>query len=173
MSKSPRIPVSVREAKEQAADYFGFTASTFIQVENGKVFEIPNPGLMDDDQQERWEELRFEIESCDREPDIELPERTVTDAEGNTTTLPASTIPGEILTPYRKNGELIKPPYNVRLAIALFGEDGYAEYKANGGIANQIALEWAKMNREYQERVAADPKSDDGRPTLEVVPTRD
>lgn len=164
-----RIPVSVKEAKEQAAEYFGFTASAFIQVENGKIFEIPNPGLMNDDQQERWEELQFLLEQCDRTEDVILPGYTKEDG----TVVPDQHIPGEIKTPYRINGELLKPPYNVRLAKALFGEEGYAEYKAGGGIANQIALEWARMNKEYQERVRSDSKSDGSGPTLEVVSSGD
>lgn len=168
-----RIPVSVKEAKEQAADYFGFTASTFVQVEGGKVFEIPNPGLMDDDQQERWEQLQFELEQCDHHPDAEIAESTVTDSGGKTGTIPAYTIPGDIMIPHRIDGELLKPPYNVRLAIALWGEDGYNEYKKGGGIANQIALEWARMNREYQERLAEDSKSDGGGTTLEIVRSTD
>lgn len=166
---SPRIPISTREAREQAADYFGFTASVFIQVEGGKVFEIPNPGLMDDDQQERWEELQFELEQCDREDDIEIPEHHADDG----TVYPARTIAGDLIVPHRKDGKLLKPPYNVRLAIALFGEVGYKEYKAGGGIANQIALEWARMNREYQERVASDPKSNGSDPALEAVSAGD
>lgn len=163
-----RSTVSVQEAKEQAADYFGFTASVFIQVDGGKVFEIPNPGLMNDDQQERWEELQFALEKCDREPDIEIPaDSTLEDGSA----IPAQSIKGNVITPYRVNGELLKPPYNVRLAKALFGEEGYAEYKAGGGIANQIALEWARMNREYQERVTVDSKSGNDGPTLEIVPS--
>lgn len=169
MSNSPKMPVSVKEAKEQAAEYFGFAASTYIQVESGKVFEIPNPGLMDDDQQERWEELQFEIEQCDREADLHIPEQKLEDG----TVLAARTVPGDLLEPYRKDGEIMKPPYNVRLAIALWGEDGYREYKAGGGIANQIGLEWVRMNREYQERVKKDPKSDGGGPALAVVPQSD
>lgn len=169
-----RIPLSVKEAKEQAADYFGFTASTFIQLDSGKVFEIPNPGLMDDDQQERWEDLQFTLERCDREPDVEIPERTIRDDKGGViATYPAETQPGDFKTPYRIDGELLKPPYNVRLAKALFGEEGYAEYKAGGGIANQIAMEWARMNKEFQERVSADSKSVGVHPTLEVVPSAD
>lgn len=164
-----RIPVSVKEAKEQAAEYFGFTASVFIQLDSGKVFEIPNPGLMDDDQQERWEELQFTLEQCDRTDEIVLPAHTAEDG----TEYPEQRIGGDLKTPYRIKGELLKPPYNVRLAKALFGEEGYAEYKAGGGIANQIALEWARMNREYQERVASDPKSGGSRPALEVVPSGD
>lgn len=169
MSASPRTPVSVEEAKQQAADYFGFTASTSIRVANGKVFEIPNPGLMDDDQQERWEALQFELEQCDREPDIEVPEQTLPDG----TVISARTVRGDFLTPYRKNGELLTPPYNVRLAQALFGEDGYAEYKAQGGIAAQIAMEWARMNRDFEERVNRDPKSGGSDSTVAAVPSGD
>ncbi len=173
MTSIPRSVVSVKDAKEQAAEYFGFTASVYIEVEGGKVFEIPNPGLMNDDQQERWEELQFLLEDCDREDDVTYPERTFTDADGITRTIPEQTIRGEVKTPYRIDGKLLKPPYSVRLAKALFGEDGYAAYKAGGGIANQISLEWARMNREYQERVNADPKSDRDVQPLESVPARD
>lgn len=155
---TPRIPVSVEDARQAAADYFGFTASVNIRVQNGKVFEIPNPGLLNDDQQERWEQLQFELESCDREPDITIPEQKLDDG----TVMPARTFPGDLIMPYRKNGELIKPPYAVQLAKALWGEEGYAEYKANGGIANQISIEWARMNKSYQERVSEDPKSAGG-----------
>lgn len=168
-SENPRIPKSIQEAKEQAAEYFGFTASVYIQTKDGKVWEIPNPGLLDDDQQERWEELQFQLEQCDREDDIVIPERTLEDG----TFIPARVIPGEVIVPHRINGELLKPPYNVRLAIALFGEEGYREYKAGGGIANQIALEWARMNKEYQERVASDPKSDGSDSAVESLPTGD
>lgn len=169
MSNLSRIPKSVQEAKEQAAEYFGFTASAFIQTSDGAVWEIPNPGLMDDDQQERWEDLQFELEQCDREPDKVFPEYTLDDG----TIVPERRIEGDLMVPYRKDGVRMKPSYNVRLAIVLFGEAGYKKYKAGGGIANQIALEWARMNREYQERVEADPKSGSGNPTLEVVPSGD
>ncbi|MBF4194673.1 hypothetical protein [Mycolicibacterium phlei] len=159
----------MQEAKEQAAEYFGFTASVCIELDNGKVFEIPNPGLMDDDQLARWEALQFELEKCDREPDVVIPAHTLEDG----TVIPERVIKGDILLPHRINGELLTPPYNVRLAIALFGEEGYKEYKAGGGIANQIALEWARMNKEYQERVAADTKSVGSVGSLEAVPSGD
>ncbi|AER47882.1 tail assembly chaperone [Mycobacterium phage Courthouse] len=153
MTYTPRKPVSVREAKEQAAEYFGFTASVEIEI-NGEIFEIPNPGLLDDDQQERWEELQFRIEKCDREDDVVVPPMTLEDG----TELPGRTIKGELKTPYQINGELMKPPYNVQLAQAIFGEEKYERFKAGGGRSNQIPLEWARMNREFQERVDADPK---------------
>lgn len=166
----PHITAPVEDAKEQAADYFGFASAAYIEVEKDgvkKVFEIPNPGLMNDDQQERWDELQFEMEGWDREDDIIIPERTLEDGS----VIPGATIPGDFKTPYRINGELLKPPYSVRLAIALWGKEGYEEYKAGGGISNQIPMEWARMNAEYQKRVDADPKSDGDVPALESVPT--
>lgn len=161
---SDRSAVSTQEAKEQAAEYFGFAASVYVRGKSGEVWEIPNPGLLDDDQQERWEELQFLLEDCDRKPDIEVPERTLDDG----TVIPARTIPGDLKTPYRINGELLKPSYNVRLAMALFGDE-YEDFKADGGSGNQVALEWARMNREYMERVEADSKSDGGASSVEAV----
>lgn len=90
------------------------------------MFDIPNPVLLDDDQQDRWDDLQFELESCDR------------DHHGNT------------ITPHRTDGVLMRPTFAVRLATALWGEDGYAEYRAGGGVSNQIGMEWARMRREYQ-----------------------
>lgn len=150
---SPRIPISNEEAKQQAADYFGFTAGVKIQAGN-EVFEIPNPGLLDDEQQERWEEFQFELEACDREPDIEIPEKILEDD----TVIPAATIPGEVKRPYRINGVLLKPTYNVRLAQVLFG-DRYEAFKEAGGSGSQVALIWAQMNAEFQKRVESDSKS--------------
>jgi len=160
-----RRQVSPAEAREQAAEYLGFTASKEIVLETGEVFEIPNPGLLDDDQQERFEELQAELDTFDHE-EVEVPiiEYVVEQrADGTSVTEPK--VLGHrkertlITNPHRKDGVPIKPPYNVRLAIALWGKEGYARYKAGGGRANQIALEWTRMNREFMAKGVADPKS--------------
>lgn len=173
---------SIQDAKEQAAEYFGFAASVQIKVGN-EIFEIPNPGLLDDDQQDRWDELQFELEKCDKMPDVEhpeqkIPERTVKNEDGSETIIPAQTIPawtekGDFYKPYRKtdadgNTKLLKPNYNTRLAMAIFG-DRYEAFKKAGGSGSQISLEWAKMNQEFQKRVESDPKSEGSSPSLEVV----
>lgn len=162
-----RIAVSVQDAKDQAAEYFGIASGVTIQAGN-QTFEIPNPGLLNDDQQERWEELQFELEACDREPDIEIAESTLPDG----TTIPARVIPGEVKRPYRIQGQLMKPSYNVRLAQVLFG-DRYDAFKEAGGSGNQVGLIWAKMNDEFQKRVEADPKSGGSDSTVEDVPAGD
>lgn len=159
-----RRQISPAEARQQASEYLGFTASTEIVLESGEVFEIPNPGLLDDDQQERFEELQAELDTFDHnEVEVPIIEYTVeTRADGTTFSEP--TVVGHrtervlLTNPHRKDGNPVKPPYNVRLAIALWGEDGYERYKAGGGRSNQIALEWTRMNREFMARDNADPK---------------
>ncbi|MDH6242531.1 hypothetical protein [Mycobacterium sp. OTB74] len=111
---------------QELAAFFGFTPSVTITTGTGKAFTIPNPALLDDDQQERWDDLQFLLERAD------------TDDQG------------EPLTPYRIDGELLKPSYNVRLATALFGEAGYKEFKAVGGSGAQVALTWARMVKESE-----------------------
>lgn len=160
-----RRQVSPAEARAQAAEYLGFTASTEIVLDSGEVFEIPNPGLLDDDQQERFEALQAELDSFDHD-EVEVPivEYAVEQKPDGTTVSNPVTVGHKtervlLTNPHRKDGKPVKPPYNVRLAIALWGEDAYERYKAGGGISNQIALEWTRMNREFMARGAADPKS--------------
>jgi hypothetical protein len=154
-SARARRAVSPQAAREQAAEYHGFAASVDIQI-GDEVFEIPNPSLLDDDQQERFNDLNAEIErTCDREDDIEIPEHTTEDG----TVFPARTLKGDIKRPYTIDGEPIKPAYNTRVAMALFGDERYARFKAGGGRSNQIALIWGQMNREFEARQESDSKS--------------
>ncbi|MGJ6126195.1 hypothetical protein QN239_26820 [Mycolicibacterium sp. Y3] len=118
----------------ELAQFFGFTASVAITTVDGTVFHIPNTALLDDDQQERWEALQFDLERCDRDDD------------------------GELISPYRIDGEPLTPSYNVRLGQVVFGEDGYEKFKAAGGSGNRIALEWARMNKEHLDGI--DPEAD-------------
>lgn len=155
-SARARRAVSPKAAREQAAEYHGFAASVEIEI-GDEIFEIPNPSLMDDDQQERFNDLNAEIERiCDREDDIEIPEHTT--EEGSV--FPARTLRGELKQPYTVDGEPLRPAYNTRLAVVLFGEEGYKRFKAGGGRSNQIALIWGQMNREFEARQKLDAKSD-------------
>lgn len=150
-----RRAVSPQDARDQAAEFHGFTASVNIQI-GEEVFEIPNPSLLDDDQQERFNDLNAEVEAtCDHEDDIVIAEHKLEDG----TVIPERTLKGELINPYVINGKPLKPAYNTQLAKALFGEEGYARFKAGGGRSNQIALAWGQMNEEYEERKKKDPKS--------------
>lgn len=165
-SARERRAVSPKLAREQSAEYHGFAASVEIVI-GDETFEIPNPSLLDDDQQERFNELNAEIEAtCDREDDIEIAEHTMKDG----TVIPARKLRGDLKQPYVIDGVPIKPAYNLRLAKVLFGEEGYARFKAGGGRSNQIALIWGQMQKEYDERHKADPKSGGSVEASPVVP---
>jgi hypothetical protein len=137
-------PVSPEEAREQAAEYLGMLASVKIQIEGGKIFEVPNPSLLDNDQQQRYDELQFSLEDLDRWPDVK-------DAEGNVIRR------GEPLEPHRKGKKLVES-YNVRLAKVLFGDEGYKQFWAGGGRANDIAVIWFQMQKKLTEAAKQDPK---------------
>lgn len=124
---------SPRDARDKAAKELGFDAVSVIRV-GDEDFEIPSPAVLDDDQQQRYNELKLELEGYDREPDITMPDGRV--------------IRGDALVPHRKKGKLVSP-FSVQLAIALWGKEKYERYKAGGGIANQITLEWQRMDRQF------------------------
>ncbi len=178
-----------QQASEQAAEFFGFAASEKIKVQGPdgtvEVFEVPNPALLNDDQQERWDALQFDIQQCDRLPGVDIPahklQHKVTEGdrvEEDETFVPARTIRGELIQPYRKTQSdgavvLMSPPYNARVAIALWGEDGYARFRAGGGNSRLIGLIWSRMEREVAERKAVDSKSGGSIQHMEAVPTTD
>lgn len=132
------------EARQQAAEAQGFAASVEIKA-GDEWFEIPQRGLMDDEQAERMAELELETESWDHNDDVTLSDGTV--------------IPGQLKRPYRKDGKLVTPGYPVRVAIALWGEETYARYKAAGGRATEVTAALAQLDRRLGDRADADPKS--------------
>ena len=143
MSELKRRFSSPREAREQAAEAQGFLDSVIITA-GGKDYEVPQRGLLDDEQAERMAELELETESWDREPDTKIGDRTV---------------PGALKRPYRKNGKLVKPSYAVRVAVALWGEQTYKEYHTAGGRATDVTAALAMLDQRALERETADPKS--------------
>lgn len=148
---------SFQAAREQAADYLGFAASERIEV-GDKVFEIPNPSLLDDDQQARVDALDIEMdEEWDRHPDVKNDDGTVAQR-------------GALKLPHRKGGQPMN--YNVRLAQAIFGKD-YDEFRRLGGRSSDVQLIWSKMNRELAKRREDDSKSGGSAPRLAAVPEPD
>lgn len=149
-----RQKISPREARELAAEAGGFLASIIITA-GGKDYEVPQRGLLNDDQRAAMDQLEFDSQSWDREDDVEI-----TRADGST-----YTIPGNLKMPYQENGQLVKPSYAVQVAIALWGQEKYDEYKAAGGQASDVTATLARLDRVVQKREegdddkAPDPKS--------------
>jgi hypothetical protein len=173
---------SFEAAREQAAEFMGFTASERIVTPRGEVFEIPNPSLLDDDQLPRYDALQLEVESWEREPDEYAPDERLpdtVDADGNVTkgeVVKGKLIRrGELLEPNRKtvdgNTRLVEN-YHIQLAKAIFG-DRYEAFRAAGGRAADVTLVWRKMGLETASRRDADPKSDGGGQAMEAVADAD
>lgn len=148
---------SIQESREQNAEYLGFMASETIRVGN-EIFEIPNPSLLTDEQQERYDVLQRSLEELDRHDAV--------DKDGN-----ALKGKGAIKEPHRIGGEP-QEHYNVRLAKAVLG-DRYPAFKAAGGSGNHFAVIWWKMDKALGDRRKADLKSAEGDRPVEAVPGDD
>ncbi|TDH57550.1 hypothetical protein E2F47_01925 [Mycobacterium eburneum] len=149
---------TLEEARAQAAECLGFTVSECIRTADGTVFEIPNPSLLDDEQQTRYDQLLLESESWDRHPDV-------TDDDGNVIRR------GALLEPNRKGGALVEN-FDIQQAKAILG-DRYPAFRAAGGRAKDVTIIWWKMNRQLNERRAADSKSAGGDSAVAAVPDAD
>ena len=160
---------AARHAREQAKEYDSPFAPGQLTFDDGSTMEIPpDPRLrmLDDDCLEAYDELLFESESYDRGPDVIIPEHQALDKDGKPTgaTIPEETVRGPLLTPYRKDGVLVKPPWEVKVVRAALGGDKYAELRCkqiNGRSANagDVWKLWSAQGLVLMERQAADPKS--------------
>jgi len=162
-------PVSPDDALEQLAEYWGFDGSFPIKVSDGAVFWVPTMGAMDDDQLARYQELQHSLRGFDHE-EVEVRNPITNDVIINPKT-GAPLVNRVIIQPHQKDGVLVKPPYEVRLCVALWGKQGYERYKAGGGRAALVPLIWRRMEREFDRRLAEDPKS--GRGAVGDTPVRD
>ena len=79
--------------------------------------------------------------------------------------------PPPLKRPYRKNGELIKPPHSIRVAQIALGGQGYQRLLAGGRSAGDVWRLWAKQAAELRDREAADSKSEGSSVDLEAVPS--
>lgn len=165
-------PSANRQAREQATAYGGLFASHQLELDGGDIIEIPphpNLRMLDDDRQEQYEELLFEIESYDRGPDIYMPEQTLPSG----VVLPAETKPGPLLEPYRKDGKLVKPPYSVRVVQVALGEETYRKLRAGGRCAADVWRIWNTTGMEITERSDFRPATNGSSSGLAAVPAPD
>jgi hypothetical protein len=164
-STNPLKRQNAKEAREQAAEYLGFMASEIIDLADGKTIEIPNPSLLDPDQQDRYDELEFQCESLDRWPDPLN--------EDGTPKIGADGQPmrGAIRVPHRLNG-VRQENYETRLARAILGDD-YNDAIASGFYPSQIGVHWAVFRQAVSDREAADPKSEGDSGPVDELPETD
>lgn len=182
--KQPRnLPTTsknaAREAREQAEAYESVFANHELELNDGTTVSIPphpDLGMLDDEQIAEYEELLFEVDTeYDREPDIIIPEHYRKNDEGVEvgSLMPEETIRGQLLVPFRKNGELVKPPHRIRIVQIALGEVEYKRLREGGRSAGDVWKIWGKQGLEMRARQAGDPKSDGSVVALAAVPAAD
>jgi len=158
-----------QRAKEQAAAYASVFAPTPLGLDDGTVIEIPphpNLRMLDDEQMQAYDELLFKVDTeCDREPDLLIPEQKLESG----IVLPAETKRGDLLVPFRIDGELMKPPYSVQVVQCALGPEKYARLRAGGKSAGDVWRIWNVQGLEVAAREANDPKSVGGNGAVGAV----
>jgi hypothetical protein len=159
-------------AREQALAYASVFAPTPLALDDGTEIMIPphpNLRMLDDDCMQAYDDLLFEVDTkYDREPDLLIPQQTL----ANGIILPAETKKGDLLVPYRIEGEMVKPPYSVKLVQVALGEEQYAKLKAGGKSAGDVWRIWNIQGLEVAARQEADSKSRGGNGLVGTVPGR-
>lgn len=131
-SFNERRKLALADFREQVMEQNSQMSSLFLEMPNGDEFEIPHPMLVSDEAQERLERVQG-LYDLDRDKT------------------------GEIKDPPTINNKPA-PPYSVRVARALLGDDEHAKFVAAGGHSNDITLAWKMLVQEHKDRVEADPK---------------
>lgn len=114
VNRKLRREMDLDEFEEQALDALGTSPGLKLKLRNDDVVTIPHPMLLSDDRQ-------AEVEFVQRRDD----------EDRNENGLPNGKINGEPA-----------PPYAVRLAKAILGEEDHARFLAGGGSSNKVALAW-------------------------------
>lgn len=143
----PQHPIRPELARAQASEYLGFMGSVIFDLGDGNTWELPNPSFMDPDMKMRWlEHLKFMSEDLDTETT-----RRKNPITGETETTKRQ------LYPLRHKRVLINE--EELLCKALMGDDVYAQFLAAGGRPGQVQVHWQVMQRQLQERLQIDSKS--------------
>lgn len=177
-----------RKATEQAEAYENnvFAIRDLVLDDGVTVIKVPpHPSLrlLDDDALQSLDQLDLDLESCERHPDIYIPEQKGKDRTGAEITLPAETKPGALKIPYRKIGDdgkpvLLNPPYEVQVVKIAIGEDQYKKLRAgkidgHRGSAADVFRFWNNRASDLGRRRETDHKSDGGADVLEAVAAAD
>lgn len=138
------LPINPRAAREQAAEFLGFMAGVPFKIGENKVWELPNPAFLDTEQRKRYREYQQTMKELDTE------------------SVPHPIIDGKMIErtiwPYTLNKEDFDA--DEQLCIALMGDDTYKKFLAAGGVPGQIDVHWNVMQRQLEERMKRDSKSD-------------
>jgi hypothetical protein len=153
-SETQRPVIKAVEAREQAnTGRYSFLRSEFRlgvptdEHPQGEVFEIPHRDLLDNDQQERWDNLQDAMRTYQREPDLFTPDGSTLIARGS------------LINPHHDADGKRLPAWGERLATVLWGKEGAVRAKKAKINFNEIEIIWQKQLVEMEERFNRDPKS--------------
>lgn len=156
---TPIDPEALAAAREQAEDFGSFLRPLEIPTKTGGVFKVTHPNMLDDDAAELYQQMRYEFNQCDRVEE-DVPETSITMADGSVVTTKAHTVKGGFIDPWQKDGKRVTPSYNIQMTKILLGtEDEYAKFKAAGCNSNQVSIALGKRAEEMRKRTADDSKS--------------
>jgi hypothetical protein len=162
------------EARDQADAYESLFGNTDLELDNDSPVSVPphpDYGMLDDEKMEAYEEYLFDIDTkYDRDEDIFIPEQIIRDDNGHEIgRLPGSTQRGALKRPYRKDGELVKPPHSVKVVQIVLGEAEYKRMQAGGKSSKDVWAIWGKQASKIADRRAADSKSTRGAVDMAAV----
>lgn len=118
-----RRRMKTTELREQAIEAMNQTPYIDIETDDGSVFRVWHPLLVDDEAQTR-------IESFNAGEDLDR------DEDGNLT---------------NKIGGKLAPPATIRSARAILGPEVHAAFVKAGGHSNDVQLAWNEMVRQHKE----------------------
>lgn len=134
---------NLADYKEQAMEGLGGVGEK-VPLNDGTWFVIPNPALLDDEQQAALDRVTGgdDLDAVDDE-ELRTALATVLDEETLdevwTVLGPLAEVRGRTI------GGKPPEPHNVRAAKAVLGDEEYARFVAGGGSGNLFSMTWAKM----------------------------
>lgn len=163
-----------KDAREQATEYDSEFADVTMTFDDGSTITIPpHPTfrLLDDEALDELDAYQEQIQTeYDRDPDIYMSERTITDRDGNEVVIPAEMIRGSVKCingVYFKGGKRVSPPHEIRVVQIALGADAYELMRSktvNGkrAGARDVWRAWNDQGRAIAKRASVDSKSDGG-----------
>lgn len=159
-----------KDARDQATEYDSEFADVTITFDDGDTMTIPpHPKfrLLDDDALDAVDAYQEQIETVyDREPDIYMAERTITDRDGNEVKIPAETIRGAVKYiggVYFQEGKRVTPSHEVKIVQLAIGAEDYEVLRTktiNGkrAGARDVWRAWNHQGAAVARRADSDPK---------------
>lgn len=143
-----RRRLSLDDAIEQVTQYFGFEGIKEIEVD-GTVYEVRAKVLWTPEQVAAMNKLQDWLDTLDHD-EVEVRNPITNEVIINPTTEKPVT-ERVLVTPHRKNGKLVDPPFESRYLAALWDADKAKRFEASGGTYGLVTMIMAQMDDEFDQ----------------------